>query len=73
MRTASKTTVEAMRRDLIGKRIRLVHTSDLYTNLRPGDEGTIDYIDDVGTVFAEWDNGSGLGLVYGEDSYWIVS
>ncbi len=26
-------------------------------------------IDANGTVFPKWDNGSGLGLVYGEDSF----
>jgi hypothetical protein len=62
-----------MRRDLIGKRVRLVRTSDPYTNLKSGDEGVVDFIDDIGTVFVKWDNGSGLGLVQGEDSYWVVS
>jgi hypothetical protein len=62
-----------MRRDLIGKRVRLVRTTDPYTNLKSGDEGVVDHIDDIGTVFVKWDNGSGLGLVQGEDSYWVVS
>ena len=62
-----------MRRDLIGKRVRLVRTSDPYTDLKSGDEGIVDFIDDIGTVFVKWDNGSGLGLVQGEDSYWVVS
>ncbi len=73
MRTISRETVEAMRRDLIGKRVRLVRTTDPYTNLKSGDEGVVDHIDDIGTVFVKWDNGSGLGLVQGEDSYWVVS
>ncbi len=69
----ARETVEAMRRDLIGKRVRLVRTTDPYTNLKSGDEGVVDHIDDIGTVFVKWDNGSGLGLVQGEDSYWVVS
>ncbi len=73
MRTISRGTIEAMRRDLIGKRVRLVRTTDPYTNLKSGDEGVVDHIDDIGTVFVKWDNGSGLGLVQGEDSYWVVS
>jgi hypothetical protein len=73
VRTISRETVEAMRRDLIGKRVRLVRTTDPYTNLKSGDEGVVDHIDDIGTVFVKWDNGSGLGLVQGEDSYWVVS
>lgn len=26
-------------------------------------------MDDMGTVFPDWDNGRGLGVVYGEDSF----
>ena len=29
--------------------------------------GTVRSVDDTGTVFASWDNGSGLGVVYGVD------
>lgn len=48
---------------LVGKRVRLVHCDDPYTNLRAGDEGTVELVDDFGTVHVKWDNGSGLGLV----------
>ena len=27
----------------------------------------VDFVDDIGTVFVNWDNGSRLGVVYGED------
>jgi len=56
-----------MRSSLVGKRITLLRTTDPYTNLKAGDEGVVDYIDDIGTVFVKWDNGSSLGLVEGED------
>ncbi len=52
-----------MRESLIGRRVRLNYTSDPYTRLKAGDEGEVDYIDDIGTVFVKWDNGSTLGLV----------
>lgn len=55
----------------VGKRIRLIFTNDQYTDLAPGDEGTIDYVDDYGTIFAKWDNGSRLGLVPGHDRFAI--
>lgn len=45
-----------------GDRIKLIHTSDPYTRLKPGDEGTVTLIDDIGTVSAKWDDGSTLGL-----------
>lgn len=48
---------------LIGKRIRLQYTNDFYTNLKPGDEGVVNFIDDLGTIHVKWDNGSSLGLI----------
>ena len=51
-----------------GARVELVYMSDPYTKLRSGDQGTVECVDDIGTVFVNWDNGSGLGVVYGEDS-----
>ncbi|WP_231583056.1 DUF4314 domain-containing protein [Actinobaculum suis] len=50
-------------------RVRLISTDDPYTNLRAGDEGTVAFIDDAGTVHVEWDNGSNLGLVPGVDRW----
>lgn len=51
-----------------GARVELVSMSDPQTTLRPGDKGTVSFVDDIGTIFVDWDNGSGLGIVYGEDS-----
>ena len=56
---------------LVGKRVRLLRCSDPYTKLQSGDEGVVDYIDDMGTVHVKWDNGSSLGLIQGEDT-WTV-
>jgi hypothetical protein len=38
----------------------------------PRTEGTITYIDDIGTIHVKWDNGSTLGLVPQEDQYEIL-
>jgi len=57
---------------IIGKRVRLIHTSDPYTRIRPGDEGTVDSLDDLGTVHVLWDSGSSLGMVRGEDQFAIL-
>ena len=35
-----------MKHQLKGKRIELISTSDPYTNLRLGDLGTIDFVDE---------------------------
>lgn len=52
-----------------GQRVRLIHTSDPYTRLSPGEEGTIADVDDLGTVHIHWDCGSRLGLIPGVDEW----
>ena len=32
-----------------------------------GTQGTVIYADDVGTIHVRWDNGSSLGVAFGED------
>ena len=59
--------------EIINKRVRLISTADEYTNLQPGDEGTIVLVDDTGTIFANWDNGSRLGLIPGIDFFDILA
>lgn len=54
-----------------GTRIRLIHMSDEQA-VPAGTLGTVDYIDDIGTIHMKWDNGQGLGLVSGEDQFEIV-
>ena len=51
-----------------GCRVELVSMNDPYSRLRPGDKGTVLFVDDIGTVHVSWDCGSSLGVVYGEDS-----
>ena len=56
-----------------GSRIKLRKMgSDEPCPIQPGATGTLRYIDDVGTVFVDWDNGQGLGLVMGQDSFTIL-
>lgn len=59
-----------------GKRIQLVRTSDPYTRLRPGAMGTIvhERVDGIGghTVSVNWDDGSTLALILGEDSWKVI-
>lgn len=51
----------------VGCRVELVSMDDPYSKLLPGEQGTISAVDDTGTVFVNWDCGSGLGVVYGVD------
>ena len=50
-----------------GTRVELIRMSDPYTNLRLGDRGTVTLVDDIGTIHVNWDCGSSLGVVFGED------
>ena len=50
-----------------GTRVMLIRMSDPYTNLRQGDRGTVSMVDDIGTIHVNWDRGSSLGIVFGED------
>ena len=43
------------------------------TTLKPGDEGTVTVIDAQGTIFVDWECGSSLGLIYGEDLFEVIS
>lgn len=52
-----------------GTRVELISMNDPYSKLQPGDKGTVTFLDDIGTVFVDWDCGSGLGLVLGEDRF----
>lgn len=46
-----------------GDRVELVHCSDPYTRLVPGDRGTVRLVDSLGTIHVSWDSGSNLGIV----------
>lgn len=52
-----------------GDRIALVHTADPHTRLEPGATGTVEFVDDAGTVHVAWDNGATLGLIFNVDRW----
>lgn len=58
---------------LEGKRVRLIKMENDLDPIKPGEEGTIDRIDSIGTLFVKWDNGRSLGLVPNEDKYIILN
>lgn len=51
-----------------GTRVELVHMDDPYLKIPEGTNGTVQMVDDTGTIHVKWDCGSSLGIVYGEDS-----
>lgn len=54
-----------------GDRVRLIMMNDPYSDPGEGTTGTVDCIDDIGTVHVLWDSGSRLGLIPGVD-FWKV-
>ena len=67
MRFPNKKTVERIRRMYpAGTRVELAFMDD--PQAPPvGTKGTVLGVDDTGSLLMEWDNGSGLNVVYGED------
>lgn len=55
-----------------GSRVELTEMGDKFTNLKPGDRGTVQGIDEAARVLMRWDNGSTLSLIPGEDKFWRV-
>lgn len=73
MRIPSKDYIEHLReKHSEGSRVQLVTLNDPYSKLKPGECGVLRLIDSLGTYHVEWDSGSGLGLVPGEDSFNIL-
>ncbi len=55
-----------------GTLIRLIHMDDIQAP-PDGTLGRVDHVDDTGTIFVNWANGSGLGLIIGEDQFEIAN
>ena len=67
MRFPSKESVERIRRQFpVGCRVELLRMDDVQAP-PIGTKGTVTGVDDTASVMVNWDNGSGLNVVYGED------
>ena len=63
----SREQVETVRREFpVGCRVRLCKMEDVQAP-PVGTLGTVRAVDDTGSIFVSWDNGSGLAVVYGVD------
>lgn len=54
-----------------GMRIRLLKMDDVQAP-PIGTEGTVQGVDDIGSVMVSWDNGSGLNVILGEDEIEVI-
>ena len=54
-----------------GTKVRLINMDDIQAPPK-GTIGEVIYIDDLGTIHVNWENGSSLGLVPREDDWEIV-
>ncbi len=62
-----KEAIELLRKEFPpGTRVELVRMDDPMT-LPVGTKGSVDNVDSIGTIHVRWDNGSCLGVAYGED------
>ena len=50
----------------VGARVELVRMDDVQAP-SVGTKGVVEVIDDIGTIYVKWENGSSLGVVYGVD------
>lgn len=56
---------------MAGMRVKLIYMEDPQAPAQ-GTEGTVQYIDDLGTIHVSWDTGCSLGLVPGVDEWKIL-
>lgn len=64
----SDAVIERLKREYpAGTRVELVSMNDEYRKLKPGEQGTVIGVDDIGTIHVNWDCGSSLGVAYSED------
>ena len=72
MRFPSKELIESLRKRYpVGARVVLDHMDD--PQAPPiGTKGTVQGVDDIGSILVNWDNGGSLSVVYGEDSCHVV-
>ena len=70
----SRREVESIKEQYpVGTRIELIGMDDPYTPIESGTQGTVEIVDDAGTLHMKWDNGRTLGIVPGEDQFKVIS
>lgn len=68
MQFPSEARVERVKKEFPkGTRVECVHINDPFAPVYPGEKGTVDLVDDIGTIHVRWDSGRYLGAALGED------
>ena len=70
-RTILKNALAISKERMAGMRVKLIYMEDSQAPA-PGTEGTVQYIDDLGTIQVAWDTGCSLGLVPGVDEWKVL-
>ena len=39
----------------------------------PGTKGTVQFVDDIGSIHCRWDNGRSLAVIPGEDAFRVIA
>ena len=69
----SREIVEKVRKQYpVGTRVELIRMDDVQAP-PVGTKGTVRGVDDIANILINWDNGSRLNAVYGEDVVCIIS
>ena len=55
-----------------GTRIELLAMDDLYHPISPGTKGTVQGVDDAGSLLMLWDNGRSLSVIPEADSFRVI-
>ena len=73
MRIPNRDTVDQIKKKYPpGTRIELVRMTDPYSPVPPGTRGTVQMVDDAGTIHPKFDNGRTLGIIVGEDEFMVL-
>ena len=74
MNYPDRQTVENIRKQYpVGTRVVLLKMDAPYTKIPLGTLGTVICVDDIGSIRVQWDTGSCLNIIYGEDECRIIS
>lgn len=55
----------------VGARVELIRMDDVQAP-PIGTKGTVQGVDDIGSIMVDWDNGSHLSVVFGEDEIRVI-